>query len=441
MTEQKTNSRLRKPGIILLFIVVILILVFNVIELGKYMNRKKEAEKYLNMEISVDVDKPVSLVGLMDSYGVPYSSDVPKSFFNMLESNLSSKGMLSDCIDLFNLYANKTWQLNGIFNNGVTIGEFKCLQNFSIDFNKHKFPEQIKKDMDYSTDESVSDVTLFDYVQSMENPVIIYSCTANDIFYYFGASPASLTPKKCFDIAANLNKEAATIGEHVKENLETIINCNPNSKIYVLGLYLPSDNFFLNAVASGVVDKFNKEIKKACEVCPHADYMDVTCLSFCVLPGDFHPDYSGQYILAAKFGEAMSSERLGSAQRTDEIVTGNESAPIESVLTEEECIELADVLFTSLNSYNYSKDDYVECAVAFEQALYDNDMEDLNYKDIEKIYPYLRTRLNNEDGSFDKAMQVEIAEKKMLYGIREKDNALTPDSVKNDKLSYELPGF
>lgn len=436
--KENQNKRPRKPGIIILSAIVILILVFNIVELGKYMNRKKEAEKYANMEIAINVDRPVNLIGLMDSYGVPYSSEVPNSFYNLLESALDKDGNLSTSLDMFNLYANKTWQLNGVFRNGLTIGEFKHLQNFSIDFTRHKFPSQIKKDMNYPTDEALSDVQIYDYVQSLDNPVIIYSCTANDIFYYFGASPASLTPKKCFDIVSNLNNEAKTIGDHVQGNLNTLLGCNPNSSIYVLGLYLPSDNFALNAVATGVVDKFNKEIEKACESYPNAYYVDVSCLAFCVLPGDFHPNYKGHQVLAAKLGETISQNQhlIGIKDNKDPLLINN---TIESTLSESECKDIAEKLNISLSSYHYDPADYVECAVAFEQALYDNDQESLSYTDIETVYTYLKPLLNNDTEAFNKAILVEMAEKKMLYGIIEKENALTPETVKNDKLSYNLP--
>ncbi len=375
----------------------------------------------------------------MDSYGVPYSAEVPMSFYNLIESALDDNGELSSSLDMFNLYANKTWQLNGVFENGLTIGEFKRLQNFSIDFTRHKFPSKIKDDMFYPTDEVLSDVRIYDYIQSLDNPVIIYSCTANDIFYYFGASPASLTPKKCFEIAENFNKEAESIGNHVQENLDTIFECNPNSCIYVLGLYLPSDNFFLNAVAAGVVDRFNKEIEKACESYSNAQYVDVSCLAYCVLDGDFHPNYRGHQVLAAKLSETISNDYRNTQETIDKQEYSPQSGTPVSALSEQECKDIAGKLNISLSSYDYDPDDYVECAVAFEQALYDNALENLSYIDIEMAYTYLKPLLNNETEAFDKAILVEIAEKKMLYGIIEKENALTPETVKNDKLSYKLP--
>lgn len=435
--QGKQNKSSRKPGIIILSAIAILILVFNIIEVGKYMNRKKEAEKYANMDISVSANTPVDLIGLMDSYGVPYSADVPESFYNLLESSLDKDGNLSSSLDLFNLYANKTWQLNGVFRNGITIGEFKRLQNFSIDFTRHKFPSQIKKDMFYPTDEALSGVQIYDYVQSLDNPVIVYSCTANDIFYYFGASPASLTPKKCFNIVSNLNNEAETIGDHVQENLNTLIECNPDSSIYVLGLYLPSDNYALNAVATGVVDKFNKEIKKACELYPRAHYVDVSCLAFCVLSGDFHPNYRGHKVLAAKIGELISNNQ-SSVENKDKKGHFSIYRTSERTISESELKEMAEKMYLSLSSYHYNPDDYVECAVAFEQALYDNELETMSYTGIETVYTYLKPLLNNDTKAFDKAILVEIAEKKMLNGIIEKENALAPETVKNDKLSYKL---
>ncbi len=60
--QVKQNKRPWKSGIIILSVLVILVLVFNIIELGKYMNRKKEADKYADMKITVTVDTPIDLV-------------------------------------------------------------------------------------------------------------------------------------------------------------------------------------------------------------------------------------------------------------------------------------------------------------------------------------------------------------------------------------------
>ena len=412
------------------YFIIILILLINIVGLVKYMKLKNESKKYNNQNISINIDYSVDLVGLMDSYGVPYNKNVTKSFMNILEDSLNESNKLNSSLDLFNLYANKTWQLDGVFDNGVTIGEFNDIKNFSLDFTRHKYPEMIKTGINYEVDSDLENVAIYDYVADLENPVIVYSCTANDLFYYFGASPETLNAEKVYDIWQNLDSEAKALGGHVSGNIDTILNCNSNSRVIVMGLYLPSDNYFLHLAGNGVIDEFNKEIKSACDEYDNVYYLDVTCLAFNVLEGDFHPDQNGQHIMAAKISEVLNSKckkKLNKNRLNEKSFTYTDNS--------DEKLDV-DLIVKTINDSDLPIDDYVEYAVAFEWALYECEIQNIDFQEIQKKYfEIVNCYDETEKEKIEKALNVEIAEKKMLYGIDETVNAMNSEGIQNDKLS------
>ena len=389
------------------------------------MRLKREAARYLSEKIHITCESKVDLIGLMDSYGVPYSPFVENSFMDYLEKDLRKQNKLGSSLNLFNLYVNKTWQLNGVFNNRITIGEFNCIQNYSLDLMRHKYPEHIKNDLKYSKDSELENRSVYDYVSSKACPVILYSCVANDIFYYFDFSPETLTLKKCIDIATHFKEETKTIGNHVNENLQTILDCNSNASVYVMGLYLPSDHFFLHLVAGNIIRKFNKEIENACQGYANVHYIDVSCLSCCVLKGDFHPNADGQYILFEKIAEAMNLHPLPNT-------SGGKGAV--SCFQEDDSASAGDMTQPSMQLYekvfqsDRSMRDYVECAALIEWGLSECNLQNVNYIDLSAIKKTFLEKIkqNHLKENFDLAFDIEIILKKILHNISESEYAMNP---------------
>lgn len=254
-----------KKQIVILAIIFSAILICVLWNVYEYLALKKEAAYYLNKRGAVDLDEPVDLVGLLDSYGVPYSPSVDKSFFGYMEEDLEEAGLLSSSLDLYGLYINKTWELNGIFQNDVTIGEMKTMQNFGMDFVRHKYgKERIREDLIYTCDESLEDVTVASYYSELKRPAVLYSCAANDLFYYFNTSLESLNAAKLLKIIMNFGNGVSLLESEVKSNLDTLTAYNPNAVIIVMGLYVPSDNFFLQRLGSIVVDRVNRMLEGVC---------------------------------------------------------------------------------------------------------------------------------------------------------------------------------
>ena len=223
-------------GLVLLAIILLTVL-WNVIQ---YYRLRKTAQYYLERTEPISVEEPLDLVGLLDSYGVPYSPSVEKSFMGYLEEDLESQGMLSSSIDLYGLYINKTWEVDGIFQNDVTIGEMKTMQNFGMDFVRHKYgKERIREDLVYTCDKEQEDVTVASYYSDLNRPVVLYSCAANDLFYYFGTSLESISLPKAVRIIRNLGNGLALLRREIKKNPETLTVYNPKAVIMVRISALP----------------------------------------------------------------------------------------------------------------------------------------------------------------------------------------------------------
>ena len=178
--------RKKKRKHIILISIIVVILVFFAVEFIKYLTLRTDAKKYQTMDVSIKTTDSLDVVGMLDSYGVPYSPEVDNSFFDIYAEELKKEGKLGSELDLFGLYLNKTWHLDGIFRNGVSIDEMTKMQNFAIDFNRHKYENRFRTDLNYSVSEERGDMTVYDYVAGLDKPVICYSCSANDLFYYYG---------------------------------------------------------------------------------------------------------------------------------------------------------------------------------------------------------------------------------------------------------------
>ena len=416
-------------------IIIGIIIISLLWQVSEYNKLKKDAERTRKNIISLDMKGKLDLIGLLDSYGVPFSIHVQKSFLNILCQKCTEKERLSSSLDMFNLYINKTWNVEGELKNDVTIAEHVLMQNYSIDFARHKFGERNRDDLQYTYDDKTGDMTLYKYFADCKNPFILYSCAANDLFFYFDANPATITLPKLIDILLHANQGISLMKEGIAQNIDSLLDCNPSAQIYVMGLYVPTDNFFIQRAATPFVDHINHEIEDVCNQHEQVYYVDVSCLSFCVIDGDFHPNQDGQIIIAEKLTEALNkhgNENRKSNPRMEETIkTEKDRGANEKERSEEE-------LFESVSESGLSMADYVECSVAVEKAFLDLGWDDITEKDIKRIQPGFIS-LWKEDphiqSDMERAFEILYIERKILKGIDLKKHALFPEKVINDKLS------
>lgn len=416
-------------------IIIGIIIISLLWQVSEYYKLKSDAEKTRKSSISLDLEEKVDLIGLLDSYGVPFSPYVKESFLDNLCEKCKDEGNFSSSLDMYNLYINKTWNLEGELKNGVTLSEHVFMQNYSIDLARHKFGDSIKDNLKYACDNETGNMTLYRYITSCGNPVILYSCAANDLFFYFDANPATMTLPKLINILMNAEQGIDLMEEGMVQNIDSLLKCNSSAQIYVIGLYVPSDNLFIQRAATPFIDHINHTIENICNQRDQVYYVDVSCLSFCLIDGDFHPDQNGQIIIAEKLAKALNGhindERVQNQEKQEVDITGNDNESSDKEYSEEE-------LFDSIGKVNLPMNDYVECSVAVEKAFSELGWEDIKENDIKRIRPgFISLWKDNPNlqKDMEKALNILCIERKILRGVDLKRYALYPDDVVNDKLS------
>lgn len=412
------------------FIICTLLILFVVWNTYEYFSLMSIANGRIQQEIKIDTDQSIDLLGLMDSYGVNYHPSVLVNFQNLLEDSLATDGTLSSSLNLFNLYCNKTWELDGVFANDVTIGEFVKVQNYSLDFARHKYGDSIKTDLVYAAPEGLEAVSIREYTQQLEHPVILYSCTANDLFYYFSVSLESLTIGKIMTLIQKWKPGLDLLKDEVIHNIETLATCNPDAQIFIMGIYVPTDNFFLQRIGSPFVNAVNGRIEAACSLYDNVYYVDCSSVCFSVLDGDFHPDSDGQHQIAAALMESIN-ENLKE-------FPDNETAHSDSPKQNDNPVQArvtADTVWKQMIETGLPLEDYVEYSVAFEQVLQLSGMDDITVEELVWIESDFDTVLDGENLKLMReALDIIATERKTHQGFDLKQYTLNED-VQNDKLS------
>ena len=416
-------------------IIIGIIIISLLWQVSEYYILKSDAEKTRKRNISLDLEDKVDLIGLLDSYGVLFSPYVKESFLDNLCEKCKDEDAFSSVLDMYNLYINKTWNLEGELKNGVTLSEHVLMQNYSIDFARHKFGDSIKDKLKYACDNEKGNMTLYRYIADCKNPAILYSCAANDLFFYYDANPATMTLPKVINILLHAEQGIGLMEEGIAQNIDSLLECNPSAQIYIMGLYVPSDNFFIQRAATPFINHINHTIENICNQRNQVYYIDVSCLSFCVIDGDFHPDQNGQIIIAEKLAKALNEhindEKVQNQEKQEVDVTGNDNESSNKEYSEEE-------LFNAVGKVSLPMNDYVECSVAIEKAFSELGWEDIIESDIKRIRPGFLSLWKDDthlQKDMEKALDILYIERKILRGVDLKKYALYPNDVVNDKLS------
>ena len=256
----------------------------------------------------------------------------------------------------------------------------------------------------------------------------MYSCSANDLFYYYGTSLESLNAKHVIEIIKYADDGFDFLENNVKRNMDSITACNPKSQIFVMGLYMPSDNFWLNRLGSTFINKINKRLKRVCEQYENVYYVDVSSVSLCVLEGDFHPNQDGQKIIANKLAEAIYENLKPVKEYSCNPVVKNEKEM--EVFTVDEFVE-------EYQKSDLRTNDYVEYATKIEWVLDQLDCKNTSYKCLEENKEHIIPKLGSliDIDEFEKGYEICVIEHKILDGMIEGEFSLHPETKHNDKLS------
>lgn len=203
-----------------------------------------------------------------------------------VQNELVNQGASVNFVNTASLKYNKTNHIDKMLINNLSIEEIKTLNligsktyftelssqiNFPIDLN---FIGPLFADSVKNGDESMH---ISSMIKNSSHPIIIYSSGANDLMRTLNNNPLSI---KKYDKNGNINDSYLysiyksnqsfvldDIMKQVETNFKNIYSVNPNSKIYALSLYVPSNitgedmQPFIE-----IINKYNQRLDELCKI-------------------------------------------------------------------------------------------------------------------------------------------------------------------------------
>lgn len=231
-------------------------------------------------------NKGLTIIGLNDSQGVNTTTLFRKGLLEYLSKELKSKDVDSRIINAFSLMFNKTEHINYLLEANLSLEEIKDLQVNGMvsalekamqDFHLPKFLGKVGyvSKILYRPKKDDNKILLTDSLKESKEPIVIYSCGANDVMREAWNNPFSIG-KDYKNRDKNLNYDYAVyklqnpasvqkvIGS-VEGNINNILTLNNNADIFTLGLYIPKSmqcdgmEIFNNAIA-----RYNEYLQELC---------------------------------------------------------------------------------------------------------------------------------------------------------------------------------
>lgn len=265
-------------------------------------------------------DKEVFMVGALDSLGVPYTMDNTelKSFVELTAESLKEQGINLTYVNLCSLGRNKTWELEKIIERDYTVEEYikqnKLASEFVINRKREDedwtFPTNPAFLPEYYQIPEYSKLHITSALKESENPIFLYSCGGMNIRSYLKIK-TEMTPQVALAIAKEVLFHAR---KHIVQTKKDVDNClslisslNPNTEIYVLGVYAMLDNQTLRDLVTPFVIWYNAELKKVLKNHPNAHYVDIRNVKDLVAVKDMHPTLEGQKYISKQILETMDN--------------------------------------------------------------------------------------------------------------------------------------
>lgn len=279
----------------------------------------------------------------VSSLGMPFPKENKKhiGYYDIVVEALKKRGYNVSGFNLSRLNKNHTWDLEKNLCEDVSLAHIKNLQVKSLDdlrntnvLFKFVVPKQYKKR--FTINPSDNDNTLNSLYVNAENPIFIYSAGPNDFFTYIKAGPVELTDK---NVRAQLPKDLRPILEqcisNIEKNWQLLHQLNPNVKIYSLSYYYSPlydkiqkliylqdkvkdrskkyENKFME-----VIDLYNRMLLEASKKYDYVEHCDVTFLKDYCAPMDFHPNTTGNQLIADMILKKIDMQTQMESQATSD---------------------------------------------------------------------------------------------------------------------------
>ena len=206
------------------------------------------------------------------------------SYPEYLEEELSAT-----VIDASSLRYNKVCHIDMLLDNNLSIEEMKKLNSEGSRYALKKYANENGyklfsgffssiggKALGQKIEDGDEDTHISDLIRDSYEPIIIYSSGANDLMFLANANPNSI--KKYGEDGSITNKylyaesvlsNSATIDmimESIEKNFIKILSINPNSKVFVLSIYVPSslsnEDYEVFVIA---INEYNNKLQQLCD--------------------------------------------------------------------------------------------------------------------------------------------------------------------------------
>lgn len=263
-------------------------------------------------------DKEVFMVGALDSLGVPYTLDNTemKSYIELVADALSQHGIHLTYFNMSSLGRNKTWELQRILKHDYSIGEYNRWNQYASLYvisgqreeeswpfpTNPNFVEEFYKDIPHS------DIRITTQLQTIENPIFLYSCGGMNIRQYLKVNSEMdfEDVKVCFkEVVFRAFHHIRQTKQDIRNVIEDILSLNPNMEIYVLGVYAMLDEQIFRDLAFPFVFWYNAELKKIISSYENVHYIDIVKVKDMVAKKDMHPTLEGQKYIAKQLIKKM----------------------------------------------------------------------------------------------------------------------------------------
>lgn len=255
------------------------------------------------------------LVGAADSIGVPYTKDnrEHKGFFEMIEASLSKKYNIIS-INCFHMSTNNDNRyIESLISNNLSLLDIKNCQNQMLKKCKYsgiypylELPRNFLNH--YRISNGDEQIIVKDCIKNNDT-IFIYSAFVNDLLKSKNLSLFKLLrPGRIRKELRKINID--NIFYDLEKNIKNLISINPNIKIFVIGLFVPTKISYirknLEEFISSVNSSFNKISKKYDNVI-FVNNDNLSTKDFNNI--DFHPNRKGHEKIYRNFIKEYESIR------------------------------------------------------------------------------------------------------------------------------------
>ena len=243
--------------------------------------------------------KDLLLIGAADSIGVPYTKDNHNhvGFFEMIEEKLSKKYNIIT-INCFHMSTNNDNQyIKSLISNDISLFDIKNTQNKMLEKCKYSgvypFFELPKNFLSYyKPKENDKQIIVKEYIKNNDT-IFIYSAFVNDLLKSQKLSLFKLLrPGK---IKKELKKiKIDNTLNNLEKNINNLITINPNIKIFIIGLFVPTKISYIRKNLKNFISVVNESIYKITKKYNNVIFVNNDNLSKRDFNNiDFHPNQKG----------------------------------------------------------------------------------------------------------------------------------------------------